>query len=147
MEANLDFTVNTGAWTWIARANYALSQSLNYGSPQNWADGSYGRQLPYIPVHSANLNISAGWRGWSVLYTWIYYSERFTTASNLRTSNRDYLYPYFMNQVILGKKIHAGPTDLDFSLGIYNLFNETYRSVLQRQMPGRNFELTGRLHF
>ena len=46
------------------------------------ADQSVGRQLPYVPRHSASLTGRLSWRSWSFLYKWAYYSERFTMSSN-----------------------------------------------------------------
>ncbi len=147
LECNLAYTEKTGEWLWRLRGNYAYTRSRNFGDPGNWADQSYGKQLPYIPLHSANLNLTSEWRGWSVVYTWNYYSERYTTSSNARTSYRDILYPNLMNQVRAGKSFPLGASSLDLSLAVYNLFNETYRSVLQRQMPGRNFMFIARFNW
>ncbi len=145
LEVNIDYSGNRGPLSWLVRSSYSLTSSRNFGDPAGWADGSFGKQLPYIPLHSATVNGSVDWHGWSVLYTWNYYSERFTTISNLRTSNRDYLYPYLMNQVRIGKKISFNKVNFDTGLSIYNLFNEQYRSVLQRPMPGRNYLFVMRL--
>ncbi len=144
VEVNADYSGSTGEFSWMIHGNYAFTQSLNFGNTQNWADGSRGKQLPYIPRHSANLNLSSVWHGWSAVYSWNFYSERFTTVSNTRTSGRDYLYPYFMNQIRFEKNISVSLYHLGFGLSVYNLFNETYRSVLQRQMPGRNYQFSVR---
>ena len=145
VECNAAFSLKSGGINWVINGNYALTRSRNFGDVKNWADQTHGKQLPYIPLHSANLNISSEWHFWSVNYSWNYYSERFTTTSNLKASYRDNLYPFFMNQVRVGRSIEVNAFNLDLSLSVYNLFNETYRSVLQRQMPGRNFHVMARL--
>ncbi len=147
LEINSAYSGQSGEFHWQIRGNYAMTRSLNFGRKENWADGSSGKQLPYIPVHSANAGFGMEWREWSVNYAWNYYSERFTTASNSRTTDRDCLYPYFMNQAGAGKRLHTGLGSLDLEITVFNLFNETYRSVLQRQMPGRNFQFTLRLQW
>jgi len=144
VEVNLAYSKEIGPLFCRARGNFALTRSRNFGDPLNWADNSRGRQLPYIPLHSSNVNISSEWKGWSLIYTWNYYSERYTTSSNEKSSYRDSLYPYFMNQVRAGKTVNIFACKLDLSLTVYNLFNETYRSVLQRQMPGRNYQVMAR---
>jgi iron complex outermembrane receptor protein len=110
-------------------------------------EASYGKQLPYIPLHSANMNMNISVRGFSLIYTWNYFSERFPYMSNESYSLRDELYPYYMNQMRIGKNIDFNKVKLDVNLAVYNLLNEEYRSVLQRPMPGRNFHLMIRLGF
>ena len=146
VEANIDLVAKTGKVEWKFIGGYAFTRSRNFGNPENWADDSHGKQLPYIPLHSGNVNGSVSYNGWSLVYTWNYYSERFTTTSNTYQSERDSLYPYFMNQVRLAKRVHINSRSLDMSMTVYNLFNESYRSVLQRQMPGRNFLFTASLN-
>ena len=46
------------------------------------ADQSVGKQLPYVPEHSASLTGRLSWRSWAFLYKWAFYSERFTMSSN-----------------------------------------------------------------
>jgi outer membrane cobalamin receptor len=74
-------------------------------------------------------------------------AERFTTTSNDKTSKLDVLYPYFMNNLHLGKEICINHNKLDIELKILNLFNEDYRTVLQHPMPRRNYSLLLRYDF
>jgi outer membrane cobalamin receptor len=120
--------------------SYAYTSSVNYGNPEVWGDAAYGKQLVYIPLHSGNLMFKLSFRGFFLNYQYNAYSERFTTSSNDIT-RRDWLYPYFMNDFAAGKKIRIGTLDLMAELKIYNLFNETYHSILYRPMPGRNYQL------
>jgi iron complex outermembrane receptor protein len=127
------------------KADYALTRSINHGDALNRADASAGKQLPYIPLHSGNINSYLRYRNVFLSYTWNYYSERFTTSSNEITSRRDYLYPYFMNQVRGGIRADRHRWDAELSIAVFNLFDEQYRSVLQRPMPGRNFQVLLRI--
>lgn len=128
-------------------SGYVMTQSRDMGRKLNEFDLSYGKQLPYIPVHSANTMFYLMRNNWSVTYIWNFYSKRNTTTSNQEESLRDYLYPYFMNQAGLGKQMQFGNLKLDLNLKVHNLFNEEYRSILQRPMPGRNFSLQIKLNF
>ena len=56
-------------------------------------------------------------------------------------SKRDWLYPYFMNDLMFGKAFYIKKVTLAAEFKIYNLFNETYHTVLYRPMPGRNYML------
>jgi outer membrane cobalamin receptor len=125
----IDVTINS---------NYALTRSLNYGDKRTWGDESYGKQLVYIPVHSGNLFASATWKHYTLTYQYNSYSTRFTTTSN-DLSERDYLYPYFMSNVFLSRKVEWKRFSLEPQVKVYNLLNERYRSVLGRPMPRRHY--------
>ncbi len=126
--------------------NYAFTKSLNYGNAQKWGDESYGKQLSYVPVHSGNVFVSVSHRGYSVSYIHNSYSERFTTTSNDITL-RDWLYPYYMNNLFIDKNFKIKKTDVGIQFKIYNLFNEKYRSILGRPMPQRNYLLLIKFRF
>ncbi len=119
---------------------YAYTRSVNYGDPLVWGDRSYGKQLVYVPVHSGNLMINLAFRGYFITYQFNSYSERFTTTSN-DLSERHRLYPYYMNDLSAGKEFRFGKVSLVTELKVDNLFNESYHSVLNRPMPGRNYTL------
>lgn len=99
-----------------------------------------GRQLPYIPRHTANVVGRISWRRWTLEYKWLYYSRRFTQSSN-DVSITGYLPEYFMNNVSVERTLSWRPVDVTLKGVIRNLFNEDYLSVLARPMPGINFQL------
>jgi outer membrane cobalamin receptor len=119
---------------------YAYTRSINHDDSLTWSDASYGKQLVYIPVHSGNLVVHLAWHNIHITYQYNAYSERFTTSSNDLT-RRDRLYPYFMNDLTLGGKFRIKTTGLSLDFKVFNLFNESYQSVLNRPMPGRNFSM------
>lgn len=127
--------------------NYAYTRSINRDNPRNWADESIGKQLPYIPLHSANFTLNLSSKGYYATWLWNYYSERFTTSSNDKESEMGVLYPYFMNNFHVGKSIQRDKLTYNIELKINNLFNEDYRTVLQRPMPGRNYSVFFRIDF
>lgn len=127
-------------FTYKVAANYGYTSSVNYGNPAIWGDNSYGKQLVYIPLHSGNLMMQLHWGNLFLSYQFNAYSERFTTSSN-EVSRRDWLYPYFMNDISAGGSIRIKQVNLSVELKVYNLFNEAYHSILYRPMPGRNFQV------
>lgn len=147
LETNVSLTFNRGFTIYKLSSGYSLTHSRDMGAKLNDYDLSYGMQLPYIPVHSANTMIYAMRNNWSFTYILNFYSKRNTTTSNLESSARDYLYPYIMNQAGLGKQVQLRNLKLNMNLKVHNLFNEEYRSILQRPMPGRNFSLQLKLNF
>jgi len=121
-------------------ASYGYTSSVNDGDPAIWGDQSHGKQLVYIPLHSGNLMTHLQWKEFFLGYQFNAYSERFTTSSN-DLSRRDWLYPYFMNDVSAGGTFPVGKLHFTIELKVYNLLNEAYHSVLYRPMPGRNYQL------
>jgi len=122
-------------------ATYAYTSATNYGDPSIWSDASYGKQLVYIPLHSGNIFAHLSMFGFFLSYQYNAYSERFTTSSN-DVTERDRLYPYFMNDVSAGKTFRIKQLSFSAEFKVFNLFNETYHSILYRPMPGRNYYLT-----
>lgn len=140
----IEFKINTelrlfSDWLIDFNCNYSWTPSVNRSKPVSPADKSVGKQLPYIPRHSASLIGRISWKSWSFLYKWCWYSERFTMSSNDLTITGK-LPDYFMNNISLEKNFTFKPIDLQFKLAVNNLFNEDYISVLSRPMPGINFE-------
>ena len=147
VEVNVGITGKLHSVDYHFNANYAYTRSINRDDPRNWADESIGKQLPYIPLHSANFLADLSRSGYHFTWLWTYYSERFTTTSNDKTSKMDVLYPYLMNNLYLGKALQLKRQKIDLELKIFNLFNEEYRTVLQHLMPRRNYSLLIRYDF
>ncbi|MBQ8271569.1 MAG: TonB-dependent receptor [Tidjanibacter sp.] len=137
-KANLSVAL-TPEWHLSIDGNYSWTPSINEGEPMSEADRSVGKQLPYIPRHSANLTGRISWRSWSFLYKWCYYSERFTMSSNDLTLTGK-LPKYYMSNITLEKALSFSWADISLKGTINNLFDEEYLSVLSRPMPGINFE-------
>jgi len=147
LEANLKFSTNIENIKLKFIVNYAFTSSKNYGKTSNWGDESYGKQLPYIPVHSFNFTGNIEYKNYGVTYVNNSYSERYTTSSN-NTTIRDWLYPYYMNNISFYKNFRLKQNyKLSINLKIYNMFNEEYRSVLGRAMPGINYMFFVKLGF
>lgn len=140
VEANLNVSGNIKKIAYKFAANYAYTSSKNFGDPLVWGDESYGKQLVYIPLHSGNIFTNLSYKGFYISYQFNYYSERFTTSSN-DVSERNWLYPYFMNDLFIGKNFKINKVHLSAAFKIYNLLNETYHSILYRPMPKRNYLL------
>ena len=139
LKADLNVAL-TKEWQLALDGTYSWTPSINHGEPISAADQSVGKQLPYVPKHSATVTGRISWRKWSFLYKWCYYSERFTMSSN-DISLTGKLPEYFMSNISLEKLLSFRWADLSLKGTINNLFNEEYLSVLSRPMPGINFEV------
>ena len=126
-------------WIFDLNGSYSWTPSINEGEKMSPADQSVGKQLPYVPKHSASLTGRLTWKSWSFLYKWAYYSERFTMSSNDYTIT-GHLPKYYMSNLSLEKGLSFKPLNVQLKLAVNNLFNEDYLSVLSRPMPGINFE-------
>lgn len=138
LKANLTAQPFKG-WLLDLDGSYSWTPSINEGEKMSPADRSVGKQLPYVPRHSASFTGRLSWRSWSLLYKWCFYSERFTMSSNDYTLT-GHLPEYFMNNISLEKGLAFRPVDVQLKLAVNNLFNEDYLSVLSRPMPGINVE-------
>lgn len=119
--------------------NYTWSASINCGTPVNEADLSVGKQLPYVPRHSASAVARLTWNGWQIAYKIQAYSERFTMSSNEYTIT-GHLPAYSISNLSLDKSLHLWGILWHAKAAINNLFNTDYRTVLSRPMPGINAE-------
>ena len=128
-------------WHLDLSANYAYTPSINKSERVDDNDASYGKQLCYVPRHSANLSFRLSWRGWTLAYLWTYYSERFTTTSNEVAYITGRLKPYYMNNVSLEKQFQWKKVHASIKGVVNNLFDSEYVTVLSRPMAGRNFEV------
>lgn len=126
-------------WRVDLNLSYSWTPSVNIGEKMSPADKSVGRQLPYVPRHSASAVGHLRWKSWGFVYKWNFYSRRYTMSSNDHTLTGN-LPAYFMNDVSVEKVLAFRPLDLQLKLTVNNLFNEDYLSVLSRPMPGINFE-------
>ena len=140
VEVKANFAVQPAKdWLIDLNGSYSWTPSINEGEKMSPADQSVGKQLPYVPKHSASLTGRLSWRTWAFLYKWAFYSERYTMSSNdITLTGR--LTPYVMNNLSLEKGFAFRRADLSLKATINNLFNEDYLSVLSRPMPGINFE-------
>jgi iron complex outermembrane receptor protein len=147
IEFKADLKGKISSFRYQVNTNYAYTRSINKDDPMNWADESYGKQLPFIPVHSANISATLTKNGFHLTWTWNYYSKRYTTSSTDKDSELDVIYPYIMNNLYIGKNFSFRKRSFDIELKILNLFDEEYRTVLQNMMPGRNYSLLLRYDF
>ena len=138
IESNLHTSGEVRNFNYKLLCSYSYTSSVNYGEPQIWGDESYKKQLPFIPLHSGNIFAGISYFGFKFSWQFNAFSERFTTtAGNL--SKREWIYPYYMNDISFGKELKMKHIYFDFTLKIYNLFDETYHTILYRPMPKRNY--------
>jgi len=124
-------TWQDGDWTLGGTARYTYQ----------WArDTETGGQIPYIPLHSANFRLSAGWKGWSADLQGFLTGERFISSTN-REDFR--IAPWTTWDASLAYTIPS--SGLSFRIRLNNLLDESYEIIRQYPMPG--FHVFGTLEY
>ncbi len=140
----LEFTFRVqgtkGNFSYYGFAEYAYSKTTNE-SPVAERAGYDGKQLIYIPVHSANGFFHAGYKGFYLGWN-IHFTGKQNTSLSSGESYSDTLPAYLLNDVSAGKIIKFKKTRFELRFRVNNLFDENYQAVLWRAMPGRNYELS-----
>ena len=137
-QAGVDLSLPRG-WRVSADLSYSYTSSVNRSDPLSSADKSFGKQLPYIPLHSGSASLRLMWHKWELACRLQAYSERFTMSSNESTLSGK-LPPYSVTNLWLDRRFRLFSLDWMAKIAVNNLFNADYQTVLSRPMPGTNFE-------
>jgi iron complex outermembrane receptor protein len=143
IETSIEGNIHINNLQFNVHCNYALTRSVQQSQQVNEMDVSFDRQLPYIPIHSANVFAVISYKKYSLSWQWNYFSERYTTTGN-DNSSFAMLYPYIMNDVYCSKDFSISKHLMSIQVGVYNIFNESYHSVLWQPMPGINYRISVR---
>jgi iron complex outermembrane receptor protein len=138
LESKLGGDLLAGDWLFSLKVNYALTRSTNEGETVS-SDGSRGKQLIYIPVHTGNLYINISRNGYYLNWSTNFTGKRYTQPGDVESSFEVILNPYCLQDLYLGKSWKVGRSQVGLQLVIYNLFNVSYQAVLARPMPMRNY--------
>lgn len=140
VESNLNVSAQIGKSQLGAKLSYSFTKSIN----QKGIDASaVGKQLPYVPVHSGRLMLSASHSGWVIMLRNNYTSMRFISLEN---SERQALDAYFLMDAELCKEWHWNKVLLTTRVQVGNLFNLYYENFAKHAMPGRNFSMSISIH-
>ncbi|MCT4591621.1 MAG: TonB-dependent receptor [Carboxylicivirga sp.] len=150
IEGNIQFSQRLNNWQLLLQANYAYTKTTNEGEALNGEDASVGMQLPFIPLHSGNALFGIRYKNTFFNYQHQYYGERFLLSSNMETINDDSdndlsnpfykLYAVPLNHLSIGQQLNIRKLSVNAELKVHNLFDESYRNILNRFMPGRHYE-------
>jgi iron complex outermembrane receptor protein len=114
-----------------------IYSSINYSySKVQGNDGEYSiLHNPYIPVHQLNFNAHISWKN---LQGYIE-SQCFSTRYTMTYNNDFYLLPYQLWNTNISYTFKR-KFQIQLMVGLKNMFNTTYQSVIWRPMPGRYIE-------
>ncbi len=117
---------------------YTFQRAMDVSKP---GSSTYGGQIPYIPRHSGSVTASAGWKGWSADYSFVYTGTRYTSSSNIRST---VMYPWSTHDVTISRAFGFGVT---LRLSVNNILNRQYEIVPNYPMPRCNFLLSAEYRF
>lgn len=134
IETNITIDRKIGKNHWLLSGSYAYTVSENKATQ---------KQLIYVPYHKATTSLSFSRKRFSAYYQFLFNGEVYTTTDN----NTDQILENYTISNI-GVAYNLGRKN-NYTVGFQtlNVFNEAYQSVLNRPMPGRNFNIYINLKF
>ncbi len=120
------------------RHQLEINASYGYTVSQNQATK---KQLIYVPFHKSTASLGYSWRWISAYYQFLYNGKVFTDSNN-----ENELKGYSLSN--LGLELGLGK-NRQYKIGaqVLNIWDKTYENVLNRAMPGRNYNLYIHLKF
>jgi len=140
LEVSSQLTWQPGAYRLTVRGSYAFTQSRKTKGATDDAD-PVGRQLPFVPLHTAALSTDHNWRGWQLSTAFTYTGYRYTDASA-----SEFLPSFPLLNASVGHTLAVRPAwKLLLLAQGYNLLNLDYQSYQNRAMPLRHGSLSLRV--
>jgi outer membrane receptor protein involved in Fe transport len=96
----------------------------------------YKQQIPYTPLNSGSLLISADWRRFALNYSFIYTGSRYDESANIPVN---YLEPWYTHDLAMSYTLPFHGSQLKGGVEVNNLFNQYYDVIANFPMPGRNY--------
>lgn len=113
--------------------NYTVSVSKTR-KKNHVDDGSYMRQIPYVPKYKWNTRLSIKYKKVFFAYQVAYFDKRFLTT------DESYSTPaYTIHNVLAGTTVKFGRLKISPQIRVDNLFDTYYESTKYYPMPLRNF--------
>lgn len=124
----------------VGENHFQFSGTYTYTVSEN---SETGKQLIYVPYHKATASLSFSRKRFTTYYQFLYNGEVFTTTDN---NTAQILDSYLVSNI--GLEYDFGRKN-SYTIGFQalNLWNEDYQSMLNRPMPGRNFNIYINLKF
>ncbi len=104
----------------------------------------YDKKLVFVPEHTVNIALWAGWKGWQSQLIYRYVSDRETTPNNTEGAR---LEAYQVWDVSVGYQKSFGKILLNVAAAVKNIAGENYQLILGYPMPGRAYQLTVSLKY
>lgn len=126
LDARLGGSIKAGEARFEGTLRYTLQRALDHSDPGR---ATFGKQIPYAPVHCGSACVRAEWKGWTFTWDTSVTGHRWSATS---TAADYYLPPWTESDAGLDKTFgifRAG-------IRIRNIFNAQYQIVKGYPMPG-----------
>ena len=135
LEGKLEGSYAFGSLHLKANAQYTYNQARNQ-TLVNSNDRSFGKQLPYTPLHKMQWSLRAEKDTWGCYISQVYTGERFDT-----TDNESVVAPYTLWNTGLSREWEIAGIKGSLGFNVFNLLDEQYQAMKLRAMPGRNYQV------
>jgi outer membrane cobalamin receptor len=95
-----------------------------------------GKQLMYVPIHTASGSLSVKYQNFDAEYSTQYTGYRYTDENN-----GGFLKSYCLSNIAVGYVLKYKTHNMRFDFRIMNLFDNSYQAVKNYAMPGRTFNV------
>lgn len=136
IETSLNINYNFNEVRTNLNGNYSYTKSTKQNSGNDY-DSSYDKQLIYIPLNKANINLNIKFLQWFIRITDSYTGKRFTNSSE--ENSRNELPAFNLLNLNFGRKLNFKKLKFETKIKISNLLNTEYQEILWRAMPERQF--------
>lgn len=126
-----------GVWQLGGFGQYAYTRSTQLATYDPWAGDVVGKQLMYLPLHTASATAFIQRGPHRITLTWQGTDRRPYTFDNSK-----YLPDYQLVNLLVQTSVHLGSLQGRAVMQVDNLFNEFYLNVKRNVMPGRSVALT-----
>lgn len=136
---NINAVVNKGV---ELETNYTIDKfglALNYSFTKS-EDENLKKQLVYVPLHQANLNLQYLLKKWQFYFYGQYVGKVYTTISNTQEIPAYSLFNFRLNRSIKKRHINLG-------IKLNNILNTYYEVIAYRPMPNRNYQFYFNIKF
>lgn len=141
VEVSTEGNYNFGELQIKGNLHYAYNQARNQ-SRINSNDRSFGKQLPYTPLHKIQWNVRVQRNRFEWTINQVHTGERYDTSDN-----ESIVAPF----TLWNSGIHYNWTFHKFNgnlgMQVLNLMNEQYQTMKLRAMPGRNYLASLNINF
>lgn len=124
-------------WLFDARGTYSFQHAVDVTDKDA---ANYGEQIPYIPVHSSNLDLTINSKKWGFSCLNSYVSQRYALAQNIAANSVDGF--YLLDLSVQYRFAFRQKQKCSLSLSVKNVTNNNYAFVRYYVMPGRNYLIT-----
>lgn len=135
-EASVTANSLLGTTLFSGKLSYSYTESINKRGIDIL---TIGKQLPYVPLHSARATVQARYVGWGITFHNNYVSKRYISLQN---SERQALDPYLLLDAELSKEWKVNDVILTTRVQVGNFFDLYYENFAKHAMPGRNFSIS-----